>query len=50
MKQRFVIAMALYAVLAAGAVFLLDGTIRIAILVLLGGLAIKTCIALAAGW
>jgi hypothetical protein len=50
MKVSFWGAMASYAVLAAIAGFALDGKIRLALWILLGGLAIKTCIARGAGW
>jgi hypothetical protein len=50
MKNRFALAMILYAILAIGAAFLLQGNIRLAVLILLGGLSVKTCIARAARW
>ena len=45
MKARFIAAMACYAVLALLAAFTLDGVFRIAVWILLGGLAVKTWIA-----
>lgn len=45
MQKRFYRAMAVYAVLALLATFTLDGNFRIAIWILLAGLAVKTCIA-----
>jgi hypothetical protein len=50
MKVSFRAALAGYAVLALIAGFALEGNIRLAIWILLGGLAIKTWIAHAAGW
>ena len=46
MNRRFLYAMLTYAALAILAVFTLDGVIRIATLVLLGGFALKTYLAL----
>ena len=48
--KKFRIAMACYAVLAIIAAFTLDGSIRLALWVFLGGLSVKTVIAYAAGW
>ena len=48
--RKFLPAMIAYAVLGIVAWFWLGGTPRIAVLVLLGGLALKTVIAKAAGW
>jgi len=42
--------MVLYALLALIAIFLLHGQFRLAVLILLGGLAVKTLIARGAGW
>ncbi len=44
------VAMIVYAVLAIVATFWIAGTLRIAVWILLGGLALKTLIARAAGW
>lgn len=49
-QQKFLPAMLAFAVLGVIAWFWLAGTPRIAVLVLLGGLAAKTAIAKAAGW
>jgi hypothetical protein len=43
--QRLAAAMAAYAVLALLATFTLDGKLRLAVWILLGGLAVKTLIA-----
>jgi hypothetical protein len=45
MNRRFLYAILVYAVLAIFAGFTLDGVIRIATLVLLGGFALKTYLA-----
>ena len=45
MNRRFIYAILVYAVLAILAGFTLDGIIRIATLVLLGGFALKTYLA-----
>ena len=45
MNRRFLYAMVVYAVLAILAAFTLDGLIRIATWVLLGGFALKTYLA-----
>jgi hypothetical protein len=45
MKSRFIAAMACYAVLALLSAFTLEGVFRIAVWILLGGLAVKTWIA-----
>jgi hypothetical protein len=50
MKNKFAIAMIIYVVLAGIAVLVLHGAFRWAVLILLGGLALKTWIARAAGW
>ena len=50
MKPSFGAAMTSYAVLALIAVFATEGKIRIALLGMLGALAVKTWIARAAGW
>jgi hypothetical protein len=44
MQRRFYAAIAAYAVLALLAGFTLDGKFRLAVWILLGGLALKTCI------
>ena len=43
--QRLAAAMAAYAILALLATFTLDGKLRLAVWILLGGLALKTLIA-----
>jgi len=50
MTTRFIWAMSVYAVLALMATFTLDGNLRIAVYILLAGLAVKTLIAYKAGW
>ncbi len=50
MKPSFRFAMIAYATLAALAAFTLDGLIRVACLIALGGFALKTVIAHKAGW
>ena len=50
MKSKFAVAMGIYALLALIAVGILQGQFRLAVLILLGGLAVKTWIARAAGW
>lgn len=50
MPKKFIVAMVVYAILALIATFWIDGTLRIAVWILLGGLALKTLIAHAAGW
>jgi hypothetical protein len=45
MNKRLLAAMSTYAILALLATFTLDGKMRIAIWVLMGGLALKTLIA-----
>lgn len=50
MNKRFAIAMSIYVVLALIAVVVLKDQIRLAVLILLGGLAVKTLIARAARW
>jgi hypothetical protein len=50
MKSKFAIVMVVYLALALIAVFVLNGQVRLAVLILLGGLAVKTLIARAAGW
>ncbi|MDQ6705755.1 MAG: hypothetical protein M3Z85_07305 [Acidobacteriota bacterium] len=50
MSRKFVIAMSCYAVMAIGAVFVLDGVVRNALWIFLGGLAVKTLIAYYARW
>jgi len=50
MKSKFAIAMTVYGILALIAFFLLHDQFRWGVLILLGGLAVKTWIARAAGW
>ena len=50
MTTRFYCALAVYAVLALLAAFTLDGKLRAAVWIFLGGLTVKTCIAYKAGW
>jgi hypothetical protein len=50
MNSRLLMAFAAYAVLALLAYFTLDGKLRYAVLLLMGGLSIKTYIAYKAGW
>jgi hypothetical protein len=50
MTTRFYWAMGAYAVLALMASLTLDGVFRIAVWIVLGGLAAKTLIAYKAGW
>jgi hypothetical protein len=50
MTTRFIWAMSVYAVLALMATFTLDGNLRLAVYILLAGLAVKTVIAYKAGW
>jgi hypothetical protein len=50
MKTKFAAAMMIYGVLGLIALFILHGQFRWAVLILLGGLAVKTLIARAAGW
>ena len=50
MNTRFLWAMGTYAVLSLLAALTLDGTMRYAVWILLGGLAFKTYIAKKAGW
>ena len=50
MNTRFLWAMGAYAVLALLAALTLDGMMRYAVWILLGGLAVKTYIAKKAGW
>ena len=45
MKTRFYRAMVTYAAIGLLAAFTLDGNFRLGIWILLGGLALKTCIA-----
>lgn len=42
--RRFLAAMSTYAVLAVLAIVTLEGKIRIATLIILGGIALKTCL------
>ena len=50
MKPSFAFAMLAFAVLAVLALFTLDGTVRLACLIFLAGLGLKTLIARKAGW
>ena len=50
MNNRFLWAMGTYAVLAVLAALTLDGLMRDAVWILMGGLAVKTYIAKKAGW
>jgi hypothetical protein len=50
MNSRLLMAFGAYAVLALLAYFTLDGKLRYAVLLLMGGLSIKTYIAYKAGW
>ena len=50
MTSRFLWALGAYAVLALLATLTLDGNLRAAVWILLGGLTVKTCIAYKAGW
>jgi hypothetical protein len=50
MRTRLLWAMGSYAVLALLAAFTLDGVMRSAVWILVGGLAVKTVIAYKAGW
>jgi hypothetical protein len=50
MNNRFLWAMGTYAVLALLAALTLDGMMRYAVWILMGGLAAKTYIAKKAGW
>ena len=50
MTTRFYCALGVYAVLALLAAFTLDGKLRAAVWIFLGGLTVKTCIAYRAGW
>ena len=50
MRTRLIWAMGSYAVLALLAAFTLDGVMRSAVWILVGGLAVKTVIAYKAGW
>ena len=49
-QHKFAAALTGYAILALVAFFALEGTFRTAVWILLGGLAVKTCIARAARW
>ena len=50
MNARFYSALAAYGVLALLAGFTLDGVLRLAVWILMAGLALKTWIAYKAGW
>jgi hypothetical protein len=50
MRQRLIAAAGAYLTIAVLATFTLDGAFRLAVLILLGGLALKTYIAYRAGW
>jgi hypothetical protein len=48
--MKFWIAMAVYALIALVATFWIEGTLRTAVWILIGGLALKTIVARKAGW
>ena len=50
MTTRFYLAMAVYAAMALLAAYTLDGNLRLAVWILMAGLAVKTLIAYKAGW
>jgi hypothetical protein len=50
MNKRLISAMGFYAAIAVAAGFTLEGILRIAIWILMAGLAAKTWIAYKAGW
>lgn len=50
MRSKFAIAMMIYGLLAVIAAFVLTGKFLGVVLIVLGGLALKTVIARAAGW
>ena len=50
LKQRFLSALAAYAAIAIMAALTLDGLLRTAVWIFIGGLAVKTLIAYKAGW
>ena len=50
MHGRFYWAMGTYAVIGLMAGYTLDGTLRLAVWILMAGLAVKTLIAYKAGW
>jgi hypothetical protein len=50
MPSKLTAVMIIYAILGLTAIFVLDGKFRLAVLILLGGLAVKTLIARRAGW
>ncbi len=50
MRKKLFFAMATYAALAVMAAFTLDGVFRVAVWILMAGLALKTLIAYKAGW
>ncbi|MFB3829139.1 MAG: hypothetical protein ACE15B_20400 [Bryobacteraceae bacterium] len=50
MRNKLILALAAYAALALMAAFTLDGAFRIAVWILMAGLALKTLIAYKAGW
>ena len=50
MPHKFVVAMSCYAIMAIGAAVLLEGVVRNALWIFLGGLAVKTLIAYHARW
>jgi len=50
MNKRLISAMVAYAVIATLAAFTLDGVLRVAVWILMAGLAAKTWIAYKAGW
>ena len=50
MPSKFIVVMIFYAFLVLVGVLVLDGKLRLGVLILLGGLAVKTLIARRAGW
>ena len=50
MPSKFTVVMIIYAILGLTAICVLHGQFRLAILILLGGLTVKTLIARRAGW
>jgi hypothetical protein len=50
MPSKFATVMIVYVLLALVGILVLDGQFRLATLILLGGLAVKTLIARGAGW
>ena len=50
MTKRLLAALAAYAAISTLAAFTLDGALRVAVWILMAGLALKTWIAYKAGW